>query len=96
MAERKRYFLSFDRDNPRQREAEALYLKQAARQRSDFVVTCILSSNQAEHLERCVRKAIRDEIRKLRLTPTDAQEEPDGAVQLSDLPSSLINALDEL
>jgi hypothetical protein len=96
MAERKRYFLSFDMGNPRHREAEALYAKQAARQRTDFVVSSILMANQAELLEQAVRQTIRHELKNLRLASQNAQPEPDMNAQMSDLPDSLINALGEL
>jgi hypothetical protein len=93
MPERKRYFLSFDMENPRHREAEALVAKQGSRQRTDFVVSSILTANQAEMLEQLVRQAVRDELKSLRLS-TPPQPEPE--VELSELPDSLINALKEL
>lgn len=93
MAERKRYFLSFDMENPRHREAEALVAKQGSRQRTDFVVSSILTANQAEMLEQLVRQAVRDELKNLRLS-TPPQPEPE--IELSELPDSLINALEEL
>lgn len=93
MAERKRYFLSFDMGNPRHREAEALYAKQAARQRTDFVVSSILMANQSELLEQAVRQTIRHELKNLRLA---SNAEPEMNAQLSDLPDSLIHALEEL
>ena len=84
-------------DNPRHREAEALFARQANRQRTEYVVNSILTAHQSEILEQIVRQAIRDELRnaapqlQLRLsggTDTD--------VQLSDLPGSLIHAFEEL
>lgn len=90
---RKRYNLSFDMDDPRHREAEALVSSQGSRQRTDFVVSGILAANQAESLEQAVRRAIRDELSTLRLSRSP-QTEPE--VRLSDLPDSLINALEEL
>lgn len=79
--------------NPRHREAEALYAKQAARQRTDFVVSSILMANQGELLEQAVRQTIRQELKNLRLA---SNAEPEMNAQLSDLPDSLINALEEL
>lgn len=80
-------------DDPRHREAEALVSRQGSRQRTDFVVSSILMANQAESLEQTVRRVIRDELRILRLSPPPQLE---SEVQLSDLPDSLINALDDL
>jgi len=80
-------------DDPRHREAEALVSRQGSRQRTDFVVSSILMANQAESMEQTVRRVIRDELRMLRLSPL-SQSVPE--VQLSDLPDSLINALEDL
>lgn len=97
MSQRKRYYLSFDMDNPRHLEAEALFASQASRQRTEYVVACILEANQRESLGQIVRQAVRDELCNIKLPPQTTQ--PDGAdsdVQLSDLPGSLIHALEEL
>jgi len=97
MSERKRYYLSFDLDNPRHREAEALFARQASRQRTEYVVNSILPAPQTESLEQLVRQAIRDELRndapQLQAT---LSEETNTDVQLSDLPGSLLHALEEL
>jgi hypothetical protein len=97
MSERKRYYLSFDLDNPRHREAEALFARQASRQRTEYVVNSILTAHQTESLEQLVRQAIRDELRndapQLQAT---LSEETNTDVQLSDLPGSLLHALEEL
>ena len=97
MSERKRYYLSFDLGNPRHREAEALFARQASRQRTEYVVNSILTAHETESLEQIVRQAIRDELRnaapQLQLT---LPGETDTDVQLSELPGSLIHALEEL
>ena len=89
---RKRYYLSFDMDDPRHREAEALIAGQVSRQRTEYVVASVLASKQAELLEWLVRQAVRDELKSLRLS--EPQTEPE--VELSELPDSLLNALEEL
>jgi hypothetical protein len=97
MSERKRYYLSFDMDNPRHRDAEALFAQQASRQRTEYVVNSILTAHQSEILEQIVRQAIRDELRNAapQLQAT-LPGETNTYVQLSDLPGSLIHALEEL
>ena len=97
MSGRKRYYLSFDMDNPRHREAEALFARQASRQRTEYVVNSILTAHQTESMEQLVRQAVRDELRNA-VTPlqTTLPGETDADVQLSDLPGSLIRALEEL
>ncbi|MGE4273228.1 MAG: plasmid segregation centromere-binding protein ParR [Desulfitobacterium sp.] len=97
MSERKRYYLSFDMDNPRHREAEALFAQQASRQRTEYVVNSILTAHQSEILKQIVRQAVRDELENVKLSQQTTQpEETDTSVQLSDLPGSLIHALEEL
>ena len=84
-------------DNPRHREAETLLSRQASRRRTEYVVTSILAAHQMESLEQVVRQAVRDELRNA-VTPlqTTLPGETDADVQLSDLPGSLIRALEEL
>jgi hypothetical protein len=97
MSGRKRYYLSFDMDNPRHREAETLFARQASRQRTEYVVTSILTAHQPESLEQVVRQAVRDELRNAAPPPqTTLPGETDDGVRLSDLPGSLIHALEEL
>ena len=97
MSGRKRYYLSFDMDNPRHREAEALLARQASRQRTEYVVNSILTAHQTESLEKVVRQVVRDELRNAALQlQTTLPGETDDGVRLSDLPGSLIHALEEL
>lgn len=84
-------------DNPRHQEAEALFARQASRQRTEYVVTSILTAHQTESLVQVVRQVIRDELRNaVPLLQNTLQGETDADVQLSDLPGSLIHALEEL
>lgn len=84
-------------DNPRHREAEALFARQASKQRTEYVVNSILTAYQSEILEQIVRQAVRDELQNIKLPQqTTLPEEMDTSVQLSDLPGSLIHALEEL
>jgi hypothetical protein len=84
-------------DNPRHREAETLLARQASRRRTEYVVTSILAAHQTESMEQVVRQAVRDELRNavLQLQAT-LPGETGTDVQLSDLPDSLIHALEEL
>lgn len=84
-------------DDPRHREAEALVANQGSRQRTEYVVANMLAAKQADRMEKMVRQAVRDELKKLRLQPQEMpREETDDKVQLADLPDSLIHALDEM
>lgn len=84
-------------DDPRHREAEVLFAGQASRQRTEYVVTSILTANQTECLEQAVRQAIREELKQISLQSNCIQpEEAAAGVQLTDLPGSLLHALDDL
>jgi len=93
---RKRYYLSFDMDDPRHQEAERLFTQQASRHRTEFVVSSILSAKQISHIDQIVRQAVREEINQLSLRVTPPQAERAVAAQLEDLPGSLIHALEDL
>lgn len=84
-------------DDPRHREAEALLTNQGSRQRTECVVAGILAAKQAGHIERLVRKAVREELKSLQYQPPKTLlEETADETQLTDLPDSLIHALDEI
>ncbi|WP_029695040.1 hypothetical protein [Lacrimispora indolis] len=93
---RKRYYLSFDMDDPRHREAERLFTQQASRQRTEFVVSSILALEQNVQLEQVVRQAVREELNQLRVTVPSSTNVPEPSVYLEELPDSLIHALEEL
>jgi prephenate dehydratase len=84
-------------DNPRHREAETLLARQASRRRTEYVVTSILEAHQTESMEQVVRQAVRDELRNA-VPPLQntLHGKTNADVQLSDLPGSLIHALEEL
>lgn len=84
-------------DDLRHQEAEALIANQGSRQRTECVVASILALKQAGYMEQVVRQAVRDELKSLQyLPPKTLREETAGEVRLSDLPDSLIHALDEI
>lgn len=68
-----------------------MFAQQANRQRTEYVVNSILTAHQTESLEQIVRQAVRDELQNVKLP-----QEKDTDVQLSDLPGSLIHAMEEL
>ena len=94
---RKRYYLSFDMDDPRHREAEALLADQGSRQRTECVVSGLLAAKQADHIDRTVRQAVREELKNLKCSPSGSLSgKVAGEIQLTDLPDSLVHALDEI
>ena len=93
---RKRYYLSFDMDDPRHREAEALLSDQGSRQRTECVVSGLLAAKQADHIERIIRQAVSEELKILQCRPSPLLADASDETQLADLPDSLIHALDEI
>ena len=94
---RKRYYLSFDMDDPRHREAEALLTDQGSRQRTEYVVSGLLAAKQADHIDRIIRQAVREELKDLQCPPSGLLSgKAAGETQLTDLPDSLVHALDEI
>lgn len=74
-----------------------MFAQQANRQRTEYVVNSILTAHQTERLEQIVRQAVRDELQNVKLPQqTTLPEGKDTDVQLSDLPVSLIHAMEEL
>lgn len=92
---RKRYYLSFDMDDPRHQEAEWLFTQQASRHRTEFVVSSILFAEQTCQIEQIVRQAVREEINQNSLRVVPQQDTQTVAEQLEDLPGSLIQALED-
>ncbi len=74
-----------------------MFAQQASRQRTEYVVNSILTAHQTKSLEQIVRQAVRDELQNVKLPQqTTLPEGKDTDVQLSDLPVSLIHAMEEL
>lgn len=93
---RKRYYLSFDMDDPRHREAESLLADQGSRQRTECVVSGLLAAKQADHIDRIVRQTVREELKNLQCPPSPLLAHVADETQLTDLPDSLVHALDEI
>ncbi len=93
---RKRYYLSFDMDDPRHREAEALIANQGSRQRTECVVAAILAMKQTGYMEQTVRRVFREELARFQWPSKTPPDETTEAVQLTDLPDSLVHAFDEI
>lgn len=93
---RKRYYLSFDMDDPRHREAEALLADQGSRQRTECVVSSLLAAKQTDHIDRIVRQAVSEELEILQCRPSSLMADVADETQLADLPDSLVHALDEI
>lgn len=99
---RKRCNISFDMEHPRHAEASRILNHQPVGRRTEFIVDCILQHDQTAKLEKAVCAAVREELRNFshyqapdRLENAHAVLRPDEA-KLSDVPDSLLHALDDL
>ena len=95
---RKRYSLSLDMENSRHREAAFILNAQPQLLRSEYVVNCVLAEKQAKELESMIRRAIREELQGASFKSCSQKPESasDPESLLSDLPDSLIHAMDEM
>lgn len=96
---RERRYLTFDMENPRHREAFVLFSAQSKKQRSEYVVNCILQARQENRLEEIMRKVFTEALKDITL-PALAMEKKTTELQmtetLSDLPDVLLSSLDEI
>ena len=96
---RERRYLTFDMENPRHREAFALFSAQSGKRRSEYVVDCILSTEQDIRLEDMMRKVITEALKEVQLAAPATERlttELGVTERLSDLPDALLSSLDEI
>jgi hypothetical protein len=86
-------------ENPRHREALALFSAQSSKLRSEFVIDCILKAQQENHIEEMIRQTITDTLAGISLRPsTNSGVSPElqATRNISDLPEALICLLDDI
>ena len=91
--------MTFDMENPRHRDAFALFSAQSGRLRSEYVVECILKTDQDNRLEDTMRKVITEALKDVQLTAPATKRvtaESQATQRLSDLPDALLASLDEI
>lgn len=96
---RERRYLTFDMENPRHREAFALFSAQSGKLRSEYVVDCILQTQYENHLEEMLRKVLTEAFKDITLAVPDTEKTTIGlqmTESLSDLPYVLLSSLDEI
>ena len=86
-------------NNPRHREAFALFSAQSGKLRSEYVVDCILKAQDANRLEDTIRRVIKEALKNVPLfisamegKTTDLHTTKD----ISDLPDALLSSLEEI
>lgn len=96
---RERRYLTFDMENPRHREAFALFSAQSGKLRSEYVVDCILQTQKENHLEEMMRKVLTEALKEITLAVPDTEKTTTDlqmTESLSDLPDVLLTSLDEI
>lgn len=86
-------------DNLRHREAFALFTAQPNKLRSEYVVNCILESQEEERLEKTIRQVIEEALKEVSLsvsTLQNADMDLQATEDISDLPDALLSSLDEM
>lgn len=96
---RERRLLTFDLNNPRHVEALKLFSDQTDKMRSEFVIDCILRAHQEEHMEAVIRQAVSEALAGITLQVSASSEtpvKPQPTENISDLPVTLVAAMDEM
>lgn len=94
--------MSFDPENRRHAEAMQILYAEPERQRTELIVECILRWKHADQLEQTVRRIVQEEmenrhISSARMISQAPQPLPkDENPLLSDIPDSLLHAMDDL
>jgi hypothetical protein len=96
---RERRYLTFDIENPRHREAFALFSAQSAKRRSEYVVDCIIKAQDENRLVETMQKIIMEALRGISFS-TPAAENKTADLQttenISELPDALLTSLEEI
>lgn len=98
-AMRERRLLTFDLNNPRHVEALKLFSAQSDRTRSEFVIDCILRAHQVEHMEAVIRQTVSEALAGITsqvLASSEKPFKPQQTENISDLPETLVAAMDEM
>lgn len=98
-AMRERRYLTFDMNNSRHVEALRLFSAHPSKMRSEYIIDCILKSQQENRMEQVIRKTLMKVFAGIPLHISDTSEttsEPQTTKNISDLPDVLINAMDDV
>jgi hypothetical protein len=96
---RERRYLTFDLNNPRHVEALRLFSAQPDKIRSEFVIDCILKTQQEDHMEEVIRQTIINVLEGFSLHVSDTSKTPSklqSTENISDIPQALLFAMDDI
>ncbi len=86
-------------ENPRHREAFALFNAQSGKLRSEYVVDCILKVQHENRLEEILRQIIKEELKNISLFVSDSKSKSEDlhtTESISELPEALLSSLDDI
>lgn len=95
---RERRNLTFDMDNPRHREALILFDVQPGKLKSEYVIGCILQTEQENRLEAVIRKTVSEALVGVSYIPAgnaSPKKETKPTEDIADLPEDLRFAMDD-
>lgn len=95
---RERRYLTFDMDNPRHREALAVFDAQPGRHKSEHVIDCILQADQEDRVHTVIRQTISEALACVSYLPAGNVSQAKEVVpteNISDLPEDLLFAMDD-
>lgn len=85
-------------NNPRHVEALKLFSAQPDKMRSEYIIDCILKSQQEDHMEEVICQTLLKTLAGIPLHITDTLEtasQPKSTENISDLPDVLVSAMDD-
>ena len=86
-------------ENPRHREAFALFTAQPSKLGSEFVVNCILAVQDENRMERTIQEVILEALQAIAFsiaTPQNVETNIQATEDVSDLPDALLSSLEEI
>ncbi len=92
---RERRYLTFDMNDPRHRQALALLSARSSKQRSEYIISCILKAEQEVELKEVVHAAVLDALKGVSLTER-TERQKDTVESVTELPGALLSMLDEI
>jgi hypothetical protein len=85
--------------NPRHVDALKLFSARPDKMRSEFIIDCILKSQQEDRIEEVIRNILIKALAGIPLRIPDTSEtasQPQSTENISDLPDVLISAMDDV
>ena len=90
--------MTFDMSNPRHVEALRILSGQPDKGRSEFIINCILRTEEESSLESMIRQAISEELKGAHFTRREPLPKQEAAPtnSVSELPGALLSMLEEI